>query len=174
MEVILQNYRQKPPLPQVSVPQHCEEVLQLAPWPEQLVPLPHTPPEQVAVPQHWDELVHEAPTPLQPVPPEQMPPEQLSVPQHWEELVHDVPAPWQRPPEQTLFELQVSTPQQSPLEPQRWFSDWQGPTRFGSGFGSEGGEPHASARSRGRASRYDVLEGVITVSLSPMPYLFKP
>jgi hypothetical protein len=101
--------------------------------------LPQTPPEQVAVPQHCDELVHEAPTPLQLAPPEQTPPEQLSVPQQSEELLHEVPALWQLPPEQTLFELQVRTPQQSPLEPQRWFCDWQGPTRLGSGFGFGGG-----------------------------------
>jgi hypothetical protein len=123
------------------VPQHWDEELQLAPWAEQLVPFPQTPPEHVAVPQHWDELVQEAPTPLQLEPPEQTPPEQVSVPQHWEELEQEVPAPWQLlpPPVQTLLALQVRTPQQSPLEPQRWFWLWHGPTRLGSGFGLGGG-----------------------------------
>jgi hypothetical protein len=44
-------YWQKP-LWQVNVPQHCVEVPQLAPWPEQLVPPPHTPLLQVSVLQH--------------------------------------------------------------------------------------------------------------------------
>lgn len=81
------------------------------------------PPEQVAVPQHCEELVQVAPRPLQPVAPEQTPPEQVEVPQHCEELVHAVPLPWQEepPPVQTLLALQVSTPQQSALEPQVWF-----------------------------------------------------
>lgn len=119
----------------MSVPQHCEEEPQLAPWPKQLVPLPHTPPMQDKVPQHWPEFVHEAPWPLQPVAPEHTPPEQLKVPQHWDELVQEVPALWQTPSVQTLLELQVSTLQQSPLDWQRWFCCWQGPVRSGSGGG---------------------------------------
>lgn len=101
------------------MPQHCDEELQLPPWPKQLVPPPHTPPLQDRVLQHWLELVHEAPAPLQPVAPVHTPPEQLKVPQHWLELVQEVPALWQPPPLQTLLALQVSTPQQSPLELQR-------------------------------------------------------
>ena len=42
------------------MPQHCEAVPHDAPWPEQLVPLPHTPPVQDSVPQHCPELVQVA------------------------------------------------------------------------------------------------------------------
>ena len=101
------------------MPQHWEEEPQLAPWPEQLVPLPHTPALQVRELQHWLELVHVAPAPLQPVAPVHTPPVQDIVLQHWLELVQAVPAAWQPPPVQTLLALQVSTPQQSPLESQR-------------------------------------------------------
>lgn len=112
------TYWQKP-LWQVKVPQHCDEEPQDAPWPEQLVPLPHTPETQDKVLQHCEELVQEEPAPLQPVEPVHTPLEQLKVPQHWLELVHEVPELWQLPPEQTLLALQVRTPQQSPLEAQR-------------------------------------------------------
>lgn len=101
------------------MPQHCEEELQLPPWPKQLVPLAHTPPTQDRVLQHWLELVHEAPEALHPEAPVQTPPEQVAVPQHWLELEQNVPLAWQLPPEQTLLALQVRTPQQSPLELQR-------------------------------------------------------
>lgn len=101
------------------MPQHWEEPPHDAPWPEQLVPLPHTPELHVRELQHCDELEQEAPAPLQPVEPVHTPPEQLEVPQHWDELVQEVPLPWQLPPEQTLLALQVRTPQQSPLELQR-------------------------------------------------------
>jgi len=106
---------------------------QASPRPEQLMPLPQTPPEHEIELQHCEELVQEAPGPRQLTPPlVQVPFVQVFVPQHCEELVQKVPALWQPPPEQTLLELQVSTPQQSPLEAQRWLTSWQGPVRLGS------------------------------------------
>ena len=64
------------------MPQHWEEAPQEAPWPEQLVPVPHTPLLQVRELQHCPELEQEAPAPLQPVLPVQVPLVQLMVPQH--------------------------------------------------------------------------------------------
>jgi len=152
-------YWQKP-LWQVKVPQHWEEAPQLAPWPEQLVPLPHTPLLQESVLQHCDELEQEAPAPLQPVLPVQVPLVQLSVPQHCEELVQKVPALWQPPPVQTLLALQVRTPQQSPLDWQRWLSCWQGPVRLGSGAGSEPSPPQARVKAMGTARNTILIQVV--------------
>ena len=162
----------------MSVPQHWEELPQLAPWLLQLVPLEQTPLTQDKVPQHWPELVQEAPEPLQPEAPEQTPPEQVKVPQHWDELEHEVPALWQLPPVQTLLELQVRTPQQSPLDWQRWFWLWQGPVRLGSTGGSEPPPPQARLKTRGAASRAifrSVQSGrTMSMSLSPIRRSRKP
>jgi hypothetical protein len=164
-------YWQKP-LRQVRVPQHCEEAPQLAPWPEQLVPLPHTPLLQVSEPQHWPELEQEAPAPLQPPPPVQVPLVQLIVPQHCEELVQKVPALWQPPPVQTLLALQVSTPQQSPLDWQRWLFCWQGPVMLGSGAGPESPPPpQARDKTMGAASRAIRIQVVRVIGVVYLRFL---
>lgn len=126
------------------------------------MPLPQTPPVQEIELQHCEELVQEAPGPRQLVAPVQTPPEQVKVPQHCEELVQKVPALWQPPPLQTLLELQVSTPQQSPLDWQRWLTSWHGPVRLGSTGGSGVSPVQASARASGavsKATRRKVLRG---------------
>jgi len=74
---------------------------------------------QDSVPQHCEEELQEAPWLKQDAPPLQTPPVQVREAQHWLELVQEVPTAWQPPPEQTLLALQVSTPQQSPLVSQR-------------------------------------------------------
>lgn len=90
-------------------------------------PLVQMAPLQVSVPQHCDEVLHEPPLLTQALAPVHTPPEQVMVPQHWLDDVQRVPAFWQEPPLQTLFELQVSVPQQSPLVLQTMFTSWQGP-----------------------------------------------
>lgn len=66
----------------MSVPQHCEDVVQTEPDPEQpeLVQTPEEP-LQVSVPQHWLEDVQPPPS-LRHDPPPQTPPEHVRVPQH--------------------------------------------------------------------------------------------
>ena len=99
------------------MPQHCEELVQATPWPEQ-PPLVQIAPLQVRVPQHWGDDVQEPPLFTQPLLPTQTPPEQVRVPQHCDDAVQNVPAPWQPPSVQILLALQVSVSQQSELLPQ--------------------------------------------------------
>jgi hypothetical protein len=140
----------------VSVPQHCEELVQRMPWPEQEPEAMHTPCSQVLVPQHWDERVQGEPLGLQPERPWHTLLLQVSVPQQSEERAQEAPWPEHTPSWQTLLLLQVNTPQQSPLVLQTMSLPWQGPVPLTSGTSmSSGLQPVEAAlrRKKGSTSR---------------------